>query len=47
MNNDNDNDKDKETAMKAFRLQYEEAMKRQQEEKGEKRRVGEGEQEGE
>jgi hypothetical protein len=47
MNNDNDNDKDKETAMKAFRLQYEEAMKRQQEEKGEKRRVGEGQQEGE
>ena len=48
MNNDNDNDNDKETAMKkAFRLQYEEAMKRQQEEKGEKRRVVEGEQEGE
>jgi hypothetical protein len=42
--NDDDNDNDKETAMKkAFRLQYEEAMKRQQEEKGEKRRVVEGE----
>ena len=48
MNNDNDNDNDKETAMKkAFRSQYEEAKNGEQEEKGEKRRVVEGEQEGE